>query len=101
LYNFIFVKQIGFCMKTVSLSPKYQLVIPKEIRRMFNLVPGQQMRVQARGKWIEVVPEITMASLRGMCSGVDNSIPDDPEPIDATWPGGCAPLPEHLAKQLG
>jgi AbrB family looped-hinge helix DNA binding protein len=88
-------------MTTVALSPKYQLVIPKDIRRLFNLVPGQQMRVQARGKWIEVVPEITMASLRGMCAGVDNSIPDDPEPIDATWPGGCAPLPERLAKQLG
>jgi hypothetical protein len=42
-------------------------------------VPGQQMRVQARGNWIEVVPEITMASARGMCPGIDTSVPNDPE----------------------
>ncbi len=66
-------------MATVSLSPKYQLVIPKEIRRMFNLVPGQQMRVQSRGNWIEVVPEVTMASARGMWPGIDTTVPNDPE----------------------
>ncbi len=66
-------------MTSVSLSPKYQLVIPKEIRRLFNLVPGQQMRVQARGRWIEVVPEMTMASARGMCAGMDTSVPNDLE----------------------
>jgi AbrB family looped-hinge helix DNA binding protein len=86
-------------MTTVALSPKYQLVIPKEIRRLFNLVPGQQMRVQARGKWIEVVPEITMASLRGMCPGIDTNVPNDP--VDATWPGGCDPVPDHLVHLLG
>lgn len=66
-------------MATVALSPKYQLVIPKEIRRMFNLVPGQQMRVQSRGNWIEVVPEVTMASARGMWPGIDTTVPNDPE----------------------
>ncbi len=92
-------------MKSVTLSPKYQLVIPKEIRRLFNLVPGQPMRVQARGNWIEVVPEVSMASLRGMCAGIDvHAVSDeqpDEQPVSATWPGGCSPLPEHLASQLG
>lgn len=88
-------------MTSVALSPKFQMVIPKEIRRLFNLVPGQQMRVQARGNWIEVMPEVSMASLRGMCAGIDvhNAI-DEPRP-DATWPGGCSPVPAHLAGQLG
>lgn len=90
-------------MPSVALSPKYQMVIPKEIRRLFNLVPGQQMRVQARGNWIEVMPEVSMASLRGMCAGIDvhNAPADSPDLVTAAWPGGCFPVPAHLASQLG
>ena len=46
--------------------------------------------------------EVTMASLRGMCAGVDvHAIPDDElalerELTDPTWPGGCDPYPTHL-----
>ena len=66
-------------MATVALSPKFQIVIPKDVRNLFNLVPGQQMRVRAVGGKIEIVPELPISSLRGMCPGIDTHIPNDPD----------------------
>ena len=77
-------------MTSVSLSPKFQIVIPKEVRALFNLVPGQQMEVRAVNGRIEVMPELPMSALRGMCRGIDTSVPNDDE--GPTWPGGCDPL---------
>jgi AbrB family looped-hinge helix DNA binding protein len=77
-------------MTSVSLSPKFQIVIPKEVRALFKLVPGQQMQVRAVDGHIEVVPELPMSALRGMCRGIDTSVPNDVE--GPTWPGGCDPL---------
>ncbi len=57
----------------------------------------QEVEVQAVKKI-----EVTMASLRGMCAGLDvHTILDDElalerELTDPTWPGGCTPLPIHL-----
>ncbi len=79
-------------MTSVSLSPKFQIVIPKEVRALFNLVPGQQMQVRAVDGHIEVVPELPMSAARGMFPGIDTDVPNDPE--GPTWPGGCDPLPE-------
>ena len=79
-------------MATVSLSPKFQIVIPKEVRKLFNLVPGQAMQVRAVGGRIEVVPELPMRAARGMFPGMNTDVPSDPEGPD--WPGGCEPLPD-------
>jgi AbrB family looped-hinge helix DNA binding protein len=79
-------------MTSVALSPKYQIVIPKDVRKLFNLQPGQQMEVRAVGTKIEITPELPMSAARGMFPGIDADVPNDPE--GPTWPGGCDPTPE-------
>jgi AbrB family looped-hinge helix DNA binding protein len=41
------------------LSPKYQIVIPKEIRRSMNLQPGQRLQVEEKNGKIEISPILT------------------------------------------
>jgi AbrB family looped-hinge helix DNA binding protein len=76
-------------MSTVALSPKFQVVIPKAVRRALQLVAGQRLEVRVNAGHVELVPQITMDSLRGLCPGIDTHVPNDPE--TATWPGGCEP----------
>ena len=70
-------------MTSVALSPKFQIVIPKDVRKLFNLVPGQTMQVRAVGGRIEVVPELPMSAACGMFAGMDTFIPNDPEDINS------------------
>ena len=64
-------------MNTVAVSPKFQVVIPKEIRRALNLVSGQRMAVQLNDGKVEFIPEKTVASLRGRWPGMDTRIVRD------------------------
>lgn len=64
-------------MTTVALSPKFQVVIPKDIRRALNLVSGQRMEVQLNGDKVEFIPEKTIASLRGRWPGMDTRVVRD------------------------
>jgi AbrB family looped-hinge helix DNA binding protein len=52
-------------MTTSILSPKYQLVIPKEIRKSLNLKPGQRLRLIEKNGHIEVRPILTPEQLIG------------------------------------
>ncbi|MGA8515464.1 MAG: AbrB/MazE/SpoVT family DNA-binding domain-containing protein [Burkholderiaceae bacterium] len=61
-------------METVALSPKFQVVIPKDIRRALQLVSGQRMAVRLHNGKVEFVPEKTIASLRGRWPGLDTRI---------------------------
>lgn len=61
-------------METVALSPKFQVVIPKEIRRALQLVAGQRMQVRLNDGKVEFIPEKTIASLRGRWPGIDTQI---------------------------
>jgi AbrB family looped-hinge helix DNA binding protein len=61
----------GFCMPTVTLSPKYQVVIPKEIREALRLRPGQKMQMLEYDGRIEIIPERDIAELRGFIKGIN------------------------------
>ena len=43
-------------MTTVTVSPKYQIVIPKEIRERMGIKPGQKLRALTYGNRLEFVP---------------------------------------------
>lgn len=43
-------------MNTVTLSPKFQVVIPLSIRKELNLTPGMKFRVLRYGERLELVP---------------------------------------------
>lgn len=60
-------------MSSVTISPKYQVVIPKEVREGLALSPGDKVEViQLEGR-IEIVPVRPIASLRGFLKGLDNT----------------------------
>jgi AbrB family looped-hinge helix DNA binding protein len=60
-------------MATVTVSPKYQVVIPKDVRDGLALAPGDKVEViQLEGR-IELVPVRPIASLRGILKGLKNT----------------------------
>lgn len=61
-------------MQTVTVSPKYQVVIPKEIRDSLKLRPGQKMRVIEYDGRIEMIPDRDISELRGFLKGIDTDI---------------------------
>ncbi|ALA60681.1 AbrB/MazE/SpoVT family DNA-binding domain-containing protein [Nitrospira moscoviensis] len=60
-------------MATATISPKFQIVIPKEVREKLHLVPSQRMQVVEKGGVITLVPEVPLTSLRGALKGMSAS----------------------------
>jgi AbrB family looped-hinge helix DNA binding protein len=58
-------------MQTVTVSPKYQVVIPKTIREALNLRPGQRIQVVEHEGRIELIPERDLKELRGFLKGIN------------------------------
>ena len=56
-------------METVTLSTKYQLVIPRDIRRRLELAPGARLTVVEKGGILYLVPERPIQELRGIARG--------------------------------
>jgi AbrB family looped-hinge helix DNA binding protein len=59
----------GFAMDVTTVSPKFQVVIPKRVREQFGLSPGQTLQVIALPGRIELLPTQTPAALRGFLPG--------------------------------
>ncbi len=60
-------------MLSVKVSPKYQVVIPKEIRKSLDVAPGQRMQVIQYENRIELIPERDIGELEGILKGIDTS----------------------------
>ncbi|NKE73368.1 AbrB/MazE/SpoVT family DNA-binding domain-containing protein [Candidatus Manganitrophus noduliformans] len=60
-------------MSTITISSKYQIVIPKEIREKLRLSPRQKLQVLEKGGVISLVPEVPLKSLKGFVKGMDQS----------------------------
>jgi len=58
-------------MQTVTVSPKYQVVIPKAVRESLQLRPGQKMQVIEYEGRIEFIPERDINELRGFLKGIN------------------------------
>ena len=58
-------------MPTVTVSPKFQVVIPREVRESLQLRPGQKLQVIEYAGRIELVPERDIVSLRGFLKGIN------------------------------
>jgi len=66
-------------MQTVTISPKYQVVIPRMMRKTLNLHPGQKMQVVEYEGRIELIPERDIKELRGFLKGINTEFArDDP-----------------------
>jgi len=61
-------------MDTVTISPKYQVVIPKKIRVAMGLKPGQKVQAfQYEGR-IELIPVREVKQARGMLKDIDTDV---------------------------
>ena len=68
-------------MATVRLSPKFQVVIPREIRESLGLKPGQKLHVLQYENRIELIPVQSLKSLRGFAKGIDTSVPREEDRV--------------------
>jgi len=64
-------------MSTVTISSKYQIVIPKSIRDKSELFPGQKVEVLNYDGRIEIIPIKNIKSLRGIAKGINTEIKRD------------------------
>lgn len=56
-------------MQTVTLSTKFQLVIPREVRQRLELEPGTRLTVIEKGGILYLVPERPIEEMRGIARG--------------------------------
>ena len=62
-------------MDTITISPKFQVVIPKRIREAMALRPGQRLLAVQVGDRIELLPLADAKSQRGSLRGIDTDVP--------------------------
>lgn len=63
----------------VTISPKYQIVIPKEAREALNLKPGQKVEVLVYNGQIKLIPIRPMEEMRGFAAGIDTTVEREPD----------------------
>jgi AbrB family looped-hinge helix DNA binding protein len=61
-------------METLTISPKYQVVIPKRIRDRLRLSPGQKVQAIAYEDRIELIPVRPMRKMRGFLKGINTDV---------------------------
>ena len=70
-------------MDTVTVSEKFQVVIPKDIRRHLRIKPGEKFVVVEKGKTIHMIPVGKIKESRGIAKGVSiDDLRDESERFD-------------------
>ena len=64
-------------MEAVTISPKFQVVIPKRIRDDLDLHPGQKVQAIQYGDRVELVPVRPIEQMRGFLRGIETDVPRD------------------------
>ncbi len=59
-------------MASTTLSTKYQIVIPKEVREKLRLSPRQRLQVIEKGGVITLIPEVPLKTMKGMLKGLNS-----------------------------
>lgn len=61
----------------VTISSKYQVVIPREIRKTFNIHPGEKMEIIPHESRLEFIKVKNIKDMRGFLQGIDTTIERD------------------------
>jgi AbrB family looped-hinge helix DNA binding protein len=61
----------------VVISPKFQIVIPKEVREALHLRPGEKLHVFRYQNRLEFVPVKDIKKMRGLLKGMNTTIERD------------------------
>ncbi len=62
-------------MLAVTVSPKFQVVIPQAVREQLHIEAGQKLQVLAYDRRIELLPVERPQALRGFLSGIETDVP--------------------------
>lgn len=65
----------------VTISPKFQVVIPQKIRQAMQLYPGQTIQVILYGNRIELIPEKNVKEMRGFLKGINPDFERDKDRV--------------------
>ena len=68
-------------MEAVTISPKFQIVIPRKVRDSLNLKPGLKVQVLAYGNRIELIPLKKISEMRGFLEGINTEVEREPDRI--------------------
>ena len=68
-------------METVTVSPEFQIVIPRSIREFLGLEPGQELQAIKYENRIELIPLKPIREMRGFLKGIDTTIEREPDRI--------------------
>lgn len=61
-------------MDTVTISPKYQVVIPRNIREKLHLSPGQKFQAVLYDDRLELIPQRALKKMRGFLRGISTEV---------------------------
>jgi AbrB family looped-hinge helix DNA binding protein len=68
-------------MTAVTVSPKFQVVIPKEIREALGIFSGQKVQMLTYRNRIELIPLKSMREMKGFLKGIDTNVPRDKDRV--------------------
>jgi len=68
-------------MISVIVSPKFQVVIPKEVRESMGIVSGQKIQILTYRNRIEMIPVKPMKKMKGFLKGIDTAVKRDKDRI--------------------
>ena len=68
-------------MEIVTVSPKFQVVIPQKIRKALRLRPGQKVQVIFYEGRIELLPVEPVKRGRGFLKGIDTTVEREPDRV--------------------
>ncbi len=68
-------------MRSVTVSPKFQVVIPKDVRESMGIISGQKVQMLTYRNRIELIPIKPMSEMRGFLKGIDTEVPRDEDRI--------------------
>ena len=66
-------------MEAVTVSTKYQVVIPLKVRESLGIQPGQKIRVIPYKDRIELIPIRPIEEMRGFLRGIDTDVEREPD----------------------
>jgi AbrB family looped-hinge helix DNA binding protein len=68
-------------METVTISPKFQVVIPRKVRESLGIQPGQKVQVIRYEDRIELIPVRPVRETRGFLEGIDTGVEREPDRV--------------------
>ena len=68
-------------MTSVTVSPKFQVVIPKEVRESMGIFSGQKIQVLTYQNRIELIPIKPMKKMKGFLKGIETDVERDDDRV--------------------